>query len=69
MKHLIIITLAFAGLTVISASSSMAGCDKEIVDADLQVAAPLTETEIRVLLAEAEAGVVVPVEPPQTASR
>ena len=69
MKHFFIVTLTFLGITVYSSSQGIAGCDKEIADADLQIAAPLTETEIRTLIAEAETISGLSVEQTQTAAR
>ena len=69
MKHFFIVTLTFLGITFYSSSQGIAGCDKEIADADLQIAAPLTETEIRTLIAEAETISGLSVEQTQTAAR
>ena len=69
MKHFFIVTLTLLGITFYSSSQGIAGCDKEIADADLQIAAPLTETEIRTLNAEAETISGLSVEHTQTAER
>ena len=54
MKNLVIAAFALIWASLLSPSFGIAGCDKEVADADLQIAAPLTETEIRTLIAQAE---------------
>ena len=54
MKNFTIATLALVAASLLPPSLGIAGCDKEVVDANLQIAAPLTETEIRTLIAQAE---------------
>ena len=54
MKNFTIATFALVAAALLSPSLGIAGCDKEVADADLQIAAPLTETEIRTLIAQAE---------------
>ena len=54
MKNFTIATFALGAASLLSPSLGIAGCDKEVVDANLQIAAPLTETEIRTLIAQAE---------------
>ena len=52
MKNFTIATFALVAASLLSPSLGIAGCDKEVADADLQIAAPLTETEIRTLIAQ-----------------
>ena len=54
MKNFTIATFALVAASLLSPSLGIAGCDKEVADANLQIAAPLTETEIRTLIAQAE---------------
>ena len=54
MKNLIIATFTFTAVSLLSPNVGIAGCDKEIADNDLQVAAPLTEQDVRALIAQAE---------------
>ena len=54
MKNFTLATFALAAVVLLSPTLGIAGCDKEVADADLQIAAPLTETEIRTLIAQAE---------------
>ena len=69
MTKFFITTLTFLSVSLGVSSQGIAGCDKEVADADLQIAAPLTETEIRALIAKAQAVGGVSVENPQTAAR
>ena len=54
MKNFTTATFALVAASLLSPSLGIAGCDKEVADANLQIAAPLTETEIRTLIAQAE---------------
>ena len=69
MKHFFATTLTFLAMSLRFAGQGIAGCDKEVVDANLQIAAPLTETEIRALIAEAKTISSPSVEQTQTAAR
>ena len=69
MKHFFVTTLTFLAMSLCFAGQGIAGCDKEVVDANLQIAAPLTETEIRALIAEAKTVSGLSVDNPQTAAR
>ena len=69
MKHIFTTALTFVVISLWSAGQGNAGCDKEVVDANLQIAAPLTETEIRALIAEAKTVSSLSVEQTQTAAR
>ena len=69
MKNFTIATLALVAASLLSPSLGIAGCDKEIVDANLQIAAPLTETEIRTLITQAELESVEESGETQTAER
>ena len=69
MKHFFTTTFTFLAMSLFSAGQGIAGCDKEVVDANLQIAAPLTETEIRALIAEAKTVSGLPVDNTQTAAR
>ena len=69
MKNLITAIFALIAASLLSPSSGIAGCDKEVADADLQIAAPLTETEIRTLIAQAELESVGATGETQTAER
>jgi len=54
MKNFTIATFALVAASLLSPSLGIAGCDKEVADANLQIAAPLTETEILTLIAHAQ---------------
>ena len=69
MKNLIIATIATVSASLLSPSLGIAGCDKEVADADLQIAAPMTETEILALIAQAELESSEPRGGTQTAER
>ena len=69
MKNFTIATFALVAAALLSPSLGIAGCDKEVADADLQIAAPLTETEIRTLIAQAELESVEASGETQTAER
>ena len=69
MKNFTIATFALVAAALLSPSLGIAGCDKEVADADLQIAAPLTETEIRTLIARAELNSDGVSEETQTAGR
>ena len=69
MKNFTIATFALVAAALLSPSLGIAGCDKEVADADLQIAAPLTETEIRTLIAQAELESVKASGETQTAER
>ena len=69
MRHFFATALTFMVISLCSAGQGIAGCDKEVVDANLQIAAPLTETEIRALIAEAKTVSGLSVDNPQTAAR
>ena len=69
MKNFTIATFALVAASLLSPSLGIAGCDKEVVDANLQIAAPLTETEIRTLIAQAELESVEESGETQTAER
>ena len=69
MKNLIIATFTLIAAASLSPGFSIAGCDKQVADADLQIAAPLTETEIRTLIAQAELEIVGATGETQTAGR
>ena len=69
MKNFTIATFALVAASLLSPSLGIAGCDKEVADANLQIAAPLTETEIRTLIAQAELESVEASGETQTAER
>ena len=69
MKNFTIATFALVAASLLSPSLGIAGCDKEVADANLQIAAPLTETEIRTLIAKAELESVEASGETQTAER
>ena len=69
MKNFTIATFALVAAALLSPSLGIAGCDKEVADANLQIAAPLTETEIRTLIAQAELESVEASGETQTAER
>ena len=69
MKNFTIATFALVAASLLSPSLGIAGCDKEVADANLQIAAPLTETEIRTLIAQAELESVKASGETQTAER
>ena len=69
MKNFTIATFALVAASLLSPSLGIAGCDKEVADANLQIAAPLTETEIRTLIAQAEVESVEASGETQTAER
>ena len=69
MKNFTIATFALVAASLLSPSLGIAGCDKEVADANLQIAAPLTETEIRTLIAQAELESVEESGETQTAER
>ena len=69
MKNFTIATFALVAACLLSPSLGTAGCDKEVADANLQIAAPLTETEIRTLIAQAELESVEASGETQTAER
>ena len=69
MKNFTIATFALVAASLLSPSLGIAGCDKEVADANLQIAAPLTESEIRTLIAQAELESVEASSETQTAER
>ena len=69
MNKLILGFAAVVAFSSIEPSGASAGCDKDIADRDLQIAAPLTESEIRRLIAQAERNVKVSVEQAETSGR
>ena len=69
MKNFTTATFALVAASLLSPSLGIAGCDKEVADANLQIAAPLTETEIRTLIAQAELESVEASGETQTAER
>ena len=69
MRKATLIIASVVAATIASSNDTRAGCDRQVADADLQIAAPLTEKKIRALIAQAKSDSRTAGGPVETANR